>query len=147
MQRITSLHWQSSCKLQGELYCPTAQPAITTIDSSHPYLQLAYRFTKTNKEDMPPFKKKKRGQDGVLPSSRKSISSNHSNKGKSSVDVGEVLTGLQPTLQDHIKKSEQQQEKVVSLLGEMKEANNNISVSMSRIADALAALAQGGRNH
>ena len=91
-----------------------------------------------NKDGMPPLKKKRHG-------GRKSISSNHSSKGKSSVDVGEVLTGLQPSLQEHIKKAEATQEKVVSLLGEMKESNNNISVSMSRIADALAALAQGGR--
>ena len=102
-----------------------------------------------NKQDMPPLKKKKRVHDGVLQSSRKSISNNPSSIGKSSIvlDVTEVLTGLQPSLQDHIKKQEQQQEKVVSLLGKMEEANNSISVSMARIADALAALAQGGRNH
>ena len=100
-----------------------------------------------NKQDMPPLKKKKRVHDGVQKSSRKSISNNPSSIGKSSIDVTEVLTGLQPSLQDHIKKQEQQQEKVVSLLGKMEEANNSISVSMARIADALAALAQGGRNH
>ena len=93
-----------------------------------------------NKDDMPPLKKKR------IAGARQSISSYHtSSKGKSSVDVGEVLTGLQPSLQEHIKRAEANQEKVVSLLGEMKESNNNISVSMSRIADALAALAQGGK--
>ena len=90
-------------------------------------------------DDMPPLKKKR-----TLPGARKSISSQHtSSKGKSSVDVGVVLDGLQPTLHEHIRKAEANQEKVVCLLGKMEESNNNISVSMARIADALAALAQG----
>ena len=94
-----------------------------------------------NMDDMPPLKKKR-----TMPGVRKSISSIHnSSKGKSSVDVGDVLSGLQPTLEEHIKKAEASQEKVVSLLGKMQESNNNISVSMSRIADALVALAQGGK--
>ena len=94
-----------------------------------------------NKDGMPPSKKKRND-----PGTRKSITSNHSSKGKSSVDVGEVLNGLHPSLQEHIKKAEATQEKVVSLLGEMKESNSNISVSMARIADALAALAQGNKH-
>ena len=87
---------------------------------------------------MPPLKKKR-----TKLKARRSTSSY--SKGKSSVDVEQVLTGLQPSLQEHIKRAEANQEKVVSLLGKMEESNNNISVSMSRIADALSALAKGGK--
>ena len=118
------------------MIAPTVAPAPNV-----PSFNWQYRFTRVNKEGMQPKKKARVNSGG-----RKSISSNQTVKGKSSIDVGDVLTGLQPTLQEHIKKAEATQEKVVSLLGEMKESNSNISVSMARIADALAALAQGNKH-